>query len=295
MTNLLDVFRFFDEYDFLKARLSFMRNEFDDSRVRSCSIAFVPTTANNGSLNNVNRLLLDSLCDKYPRFRYVIFDIPSIWLESSARSAEDFCFEYISSYVRRLLCCESFYDVVSFSDLDEIFDRSLFVDALQWLPTSPVVFAKMLSCYYRLDVVAQEDWPGTFFFAPGLLDSFSLGTLKYSAHHPLRKENTIYGGAHLSYFMSTLNSKVVNSHFVRGHQIRLLIASFGLHPFLRSYRMYAIPPAVDPSIAEHFAHLQQRPVVSLAPFIRKLFIYSKADRFVLLIYLLARFFSSALR
>ena len=278
MTTLYDVFRFFDEYELLEARIKYLSSEFKNTDISIRFMAFVPFQANNGTPNLVNKQFLRELALKYSQFSFIPFHIPQSWIDSNSRSAEDYCFEYVTNYLRES-SIDTHYkcNFFAFSDLDEFYAFKDAQDAIGMMKYYDVVFMRMVSCFYRLDICSQDEWPGTFFLKASSINNFSLGTLKYSAHHPLRKNNIIKGGVHLSYFNSTLNSKYVNSHFVSNNSIRKIFAVCGLNPFLRPNRIVYPSSEYSEELVNAVAHLQAKEPGLIYKFLRLFITYTKLD------------------
>ena len=286
--TVIDVFRFYDEYDFLQARLAFIRQEFAGKQFNIRSIAYIPSVSNSGVINLIDLDKLHALQLEYDFFRFHVFHIPESWTKSSSRSSEDYSFDYISDNLRQYLNSNP-DSILSFSDLDEVYDTSLLLMASIQLEAYDVSFSKMMSHYFRFDIVFKEHWPGTVFLRYSSLAVHSLGTLKYSAHHALNKNNTIYGGHHLSYFQSSYNSKRVNSHFVNGFAYRFLLASLGINPALRLIRFSSGKKNIPINIRENFSSLQSNYPFDNITWLRAIVVYLKFDIFILLFISFVRF------
>ena len=239
MIKIFDLIRFYNEYDFLESRLKFLNNEFKEYNYDITTHAYITNSSNSGQENLIDLNRLKYLSHKY-NLKFYIYNIPSNYIKSSSRSAEDFCFYYIDNSIRKDNILENF-DIIAWSDLDEIYDRSSIDLALKELNNYQYCYTNMNSCFYNMNYCFNEYWPGTIFFNTNC--SLSLGILKYSAHHTLVKNNVIETGIHLSYFKGTEESKKVNSHFINFNNIRLLLAQLGINPQLRysNYKNIKLP------------------------------------------------------
>ena len=229
MIKIIDIIRFYNEYDFLKSRLEFLKKEFQDKSYDIKTYAYISEVSNSGKTNIINYNKLEEL-ESIFKFQFIIYNIPKNYIKSSSRSAEDYCFYYIDKSIRRenLLLNN---DIIAWSDIDEVFDKSSINDAIEFLSKYKYCYTNMFSCFYNINFCFNENWPGTIFINRNCL--LPLGTLKYSAHHTLRKNNIINTGIHLSYLRGTEDSKRVNSHFINFNNVRLILAQLGIHPQLR--------------------------------------------------------------
>ena len=206
MIKIIDLIRFYNEYDFLNSRLEFLKNEFQSGSYEIKTYAYISKLSNSGKENIINLNRLEEFKSNY-NFEFIIYNIPDNYIKSSSRSAEDFCFYYIDkSFREKNLLVDS--NILAWSDIDEIFDASSIYKAIKYLNKYQYCYTNMFSCFYNRNYCFKESWPGTIFFNKNCL--LPLGTLKYSAHHTLKKNNMIETGIHLSYLKGTENSKKVN-------------------------------------------------------------------------------------
>lgn len=76
---------------------------------------------------------------------------------------------------------------------------------------------------------------GRFFYKP---TSEQIALLQSGRHDKGKRSIEIKGGYHLSYFKSSIISKVNNSHGLRYFKIKLFLALFGIDPFFRKDKSY---------------------------------------------------------
>ena len=229
MHRIIDVVRFYNEYNFLELRLKFLKREFLEIYQNFQTEAYIATSSNTGKKNNINFKILERLKLDY-NFNYVPYDIPKEYLYSCSRSAEDYCFDFINNSIkdRNFLKDEI---ILAWSDLDEIFDLDTINLSFQKINQFSFCYTNMYSCFYNSKFCFNENWPGTIFFNSQC--KLSMGVLKYSAHHSLPKINQVKSGYHLSYLSGSAESKNLNSHFIEFFKFRLILAKLGIHPQLR--------------------------------------------------------------
>ena len=229
MHRIIDVIRFYNEYDFLELRLKFLKKEFVEIYQKFQTEAYIATTSNTGKKNNINLKILEKLKKNY-NFDYTLYDIPKQYSSSCSRSAEDYCFDFINNSIKKRNFLKD-NTLIAWSDLDEVFDLNTFNMSFQKIKEYSFCYTNMYSCFYNSRFCFNENWPGTIFFTSQC--KLSLGVLKYSAHHSLPKMNQVRSGYHLSYFKGSAESKNLNSHFIEFFKFRLILAKLGIHPQLR--------------------------------------------------------------